>query len=134
MKPIYILQTEKLGLYLPLIWCATSLLVGLGFFDVGGAIFVSIMSFLMCLILNKLSQFVLSFQSHSGIVSNETFQIVVKFIWFGSLVGFLMNFINAILSKPFQEAYFQCAFSIVYFGFALAASKKWDDKFEFTPN
>ena len=125
MKPNYFIKTEKVGVSFPAIWCIVSLVIGFAFFEVGAAIFVSIMSFALCLLLSKFTQFVLSFQSHSGIVSNSTFESVLRFIWFASVIGFFINIATSALGKPPQEAYIHYVFSIVNFGFTLAASKMW---------
>lgn len=125
MKPNYFIKTEKTGVLFPAIWSSFALVIGLAFFEVGAAVFVSIMSFALCLLLNKITQFVLSFQQHSGIVSNSIFENTLKFIWFSSVIGFFANIATSALTKPFQEAYFHSVFSIVYFGFAIASSKMW---------
>lgn len=131
MKPDYFLKTEKARILFPALWCLLSLVVGVLFFDIGGAIFVSAMSYGLCLLLNKITQFVLSFQSHSGVVSNSFYENILKFIWFSSFIGILVTIVGSFIGKPLQEAYFNSVFCIVYFGFALAAATKWDSKYDF---
>lgn len=106
---------------------------GLVLFDPIATVFVSTMSFVLYLLIDKITQFVLSFQQYSGVVSNDTFKLL-KFIWFTSVIGFFINIATSVLSEPPQEAYFHISFSIVYFGFAVAASKKWDFTYKTVDN
>lgn len=129
MKPAYMEITDKVGFYLPLTWCLISLVIGIAFFDIAGTIFVSIASLFMFWIVNKIFQFILSLQESSGILSNDSYLIALKFIWFGALIGFITSIINSLLTHPAKTAFAHIVFSIFYFGFALAASRKWDSKY-----
>jgi hypothetical protein len=125
LKPKYFYLTEKIGFNLPVVWCFTSLAIGLFFKDIGGAIFISAMSLALTWLSFKLCGFFLSFQQHSGIASNSVFDKILKLIWLVSVIGFTFSILNAVFFKQPEHTYFYLLFSITYFGFSLAASKKW---------
>ena len=95
-KPKYLLTTQKLGLKLPLAWCAASLIIGLVTQDKAAAIFVALTSFLATCLTYKTACFFFSFQEHSGILKNHVYDNTLKAIWFISLFGFIINFSKSI--------------------------------------
>ena len=125
LRPKYIDVTERLGFRFPIFWCLVALVIGLLFKDIGGTIFVSTMSLLVTWLCFKLSCFFFSFQQQSGIISNSVFDTLLKFIWLASLFGFTLSIFSAVFFQSAEHAYFYVVFSIVYFGFTLAVSKKW---------
>ena len=125
LKPKYLDLTEKLGLKLPVCWCLIALVIGLLSQEIGGTLFVSSMTLLVTWLSFKLSCLVFSFQENSGILSNSSFDVLLKFVWFASLFGFIYSIFSAIFFQPPKYTFFYLVFSIAYFGFSLAASKKW---------
>lgn len=128
VKPKYLHCTEVLGFKIPLVWCSLAILVGLLFHEVVEAILVPLLTLLMVYLCHKITCFFLSFQEHSGILSDEVYGVVIKFIWFSSVLGFSISLFNAAFKSVTSEVnfeFFNGVFSIVYFGFALAAANKW---------
>lgn len=123
--PNYLAITNKIGLALPILWCGCSMLIGSFYFSVSGSIFVSLGSLLVAWVSLKLVSFFLSFQQHSGVVSNETYDLIVKLVWFISVIGAFSISIKSIFSDEPQEAFYSVSFNIVYWGGALAAARKW---------
>ena len=124
-KPKYLLITQKLGLKLPLVWCASAFLIGVLTQEIAAAIFISFSSFFLTWLTCKLPGFVFSFQEHSGILKNHIYDNVIKAIWFITLFCLVVNFFESLLAKTGSEAFLGCVFPIVYFGFMLSASNRW---------
>ena len=124
-KPAYLTITDKFGLKVPLIWCVSAALVGTAGFNATDALVVSAMSLIMAWVGLKITSFVLGFQKNSGILSNLAYDRVIKFIWFSSAFGWLVSVIYAVVKESEFNFFFYVVFSIVYFGFALAAARKW---------
>ena len=125
IKPNYLVRTDNIGFLFPVVWSSISLILGVLFYEVSGAIFISIMSLFFVWLTYKLTSFFLSFQQHSGIVTNGFYDQVIKFLWFVSAFGFLVSIANAVLFQPEKHMYYHAVFSIVSFGFALASARKW---------
>ena len=128
VKPKYLHYTEVLGFKIPIAWCSLAILVGFIFHEIVEAFLVPLLTLLMVYICHKLACFFLSFQEHSGILSDQVYTLVIKLIWFSSVIGFAISLFNAALKSVTSEAnvvFFNGVFSIVYFGFALAAANKW---------
>ena len=124
-RPKYLDVTEKIGFKLPVCWCFVALAIGILFHDIVGAIFVSTMTLLITFLCFKSGCFIFSFQQHAGILKNSTFDTLLKIVWFATLFGFAYSVFNAILFQPSEYSFFYIVFSIAYFGFSLAVSKKW---------
>lgn len=125
MKPNYLVRTDHIGFIFPAFWSLAAIVLGGLFYDVSAAIFVSVMSLCIVWVTYKLFSFFLSFQQHSGILSNGLYDQVLKFIWFASVFGLFVSIAHAVIFQPNQYAYYYVVFSIVNFGFALAAARKW---------
>ena len=125
VKPSYLVKTDNIGFLIPIIWATAALVVGVLFYEISGAIFVSVMSLIGTWVMYKLSSLFLSFQQHSGILSNNLYDKVLKLIWLVSVFGFLIFNVNTVITQASQSAYYNVVFSIVYFGFALASARKW---------
>jgi hypothetical protein len=128
VKPNYLNYTETLGFKIPLVWSSLAILVGLIFHEVEEAILVPLLTILMVYICHKTTSFFLSFQEHSGILSDKIYGVVIKFIWFSAVLGFFISLFSAAFESVNSEVnfeFFNGVFSIVYFGFALAAANKW---------
>ena len=128
VKPKYLNYTEILGFKIPLVWCSLAMLIGLIFHEVVEAILVPPLTLLMVYICHKITSFFLSFQEHSGILSEKVYGVIIKFIWFSAVLGFFISLFSAAYESVNNEVNFEFlngVFSIVYFGFALAAANKW---------
>lgn len=125
IKPNYLVKTDNIGFRFPIFWSSMALIWGVLFHEVSGAIFISTMSLFFVWLTYKLTSLFLSFQQHSGVVSNGFFDQVLKFIWFASAFGFLVSITYAVTFQSEQYEYYYVVFSIVSFGFALAAARKW---------
>lgn len=125
VRPKYLDVTEKIGFKLPVGWCSIALVIGILSQDIGGAIFVSTMTLIVTLLCFKLTCFVFSFQQKSGIFNNSTFDTLLKLVWIASLFGFTYSVFSAFFFQPSEYVFFYVVFSIVYFGFSLAVSRKW---------
>ena len=69
----------------------------------------------------------MGFQQNSGMLSNLAYDRVVKFIWFSSAFGWAVSVFYAVVKQSDFNFFFTIVFSIVYFGFALAAARKWGE-------
>ncbi|MFT7356159.1 MAG: hypothetical protein ACI92T_003211 [Pseudoalteromonas distincta] len=128
VKPKYLNCTEALGFKIPLVWCSLAILVGLIFHQVVEAILVPLLTLLMVYLCHKITCFFLSFQEHSGILSDKVYALVIKFIWFSAVLGFSISLLGAAFESVNSEVnfeFFNGVFSIVYFGFVLAAANLW---------
>lgn len=125
IKPNYLVKTDNIGFRFPIFWSSMALIWGVLFHEVSGAIFISTMSLFLVWLTYKLMSLFLSFQQHSGIVSNGFYDQVLKFIWFASMFGFLASIAYALTFQPKQYMYYYVVFSIISFGFALASARKW---------
>ncbi len=123
-KPKYLVFTDKLGFKLPIFWCVIALIVGIFLHDISSSLFIPVMSLLLTWVCFKSTSFLLSFQKHSGIVSNSIFDNILKFIWLASIISFIFSILNAAFQASGQT-YPSTVFSIVYFGFSLAATNSW---------
>ena len=128
-KPNYLSTTTKIGFKLPVVWCAVSLLVGIALNEISGAIFVSLASLAMVWVCFKIATFFLSFQQNTGILSNNTYDNVIKLIWVVSLLGWFASLVKAFVFSGSSSPYYESVFSIVYFSFMLAATEKWGAHF-----
>jgi hypothetical protein len=131
-KPKYLYLTEVLGLKIPFLWCLLATVVGLIFYETVDTISVPVLTLLMVYMCYKLACFFLSFQKYSGVVSDSVYGVVIKLIWFSSVIGFFISVFSAVFESTNSEAgvaFFKGAFSIVYFGFALAAANKWGETY-----
>jgi hypothetical protein len=124
-RPKYLDVTEKIGLMLPIFWCLVALVIGILSQDIAGAIFVSTMTLLMTFLCFKSGCFIFSFQQHAGVLKNSTFDTLLKSVWFAALFGFTYSIFNSVFFQPSEHSFFYMVFSIAYFGFSLAVSKKW---------
>ena len=128
-KPSYLSVTTKIGFKLPTFWCALSLLIGVLVDEISGAIFVSLTSLAIAWVCFKFTCFFLSFQEHSGIVSNSTFDKVIKILWAISVLGWCIFILKATLYESGSSLYYEAVFSIVHYGFMLGVSQKWGAHF-----
>ena len=124
-KPSYLVKTDDIGFLVPIIWATLALIVGVLFYEVSVAIIVSVLSLIGTWINYKLASFFFSFQQHSGILNNSTYDRVLKYIWLASVFGFMISITYAVITQASQIAYGNVVFSIVFYGFALASTRKW---------
>jgi len=124
-RPNYLAITDKLGFKIPLIWCLSAALVGIVLFQPIEAIAVSVLSLVLVWVGFKAVGFFLSFQQQSGPITNRTYDRVLKFVWFSSALGMSATVLFAMAQESKFALFFYVVSSIVFFGFALAAARRW---------
>jgi len=124
-KPNYLVFTEKNAIKLPIAWCLSAFFIGLATQELFATIFTCLATLFVVWLCYKVSSFFLSFQQHSGILKNATYDNVIKAIWFIALFSIAISFAQSLLFKDGADVYFNACFSISYFSFMLAAAKKW---------
>jgi hypothetical protein len=124
-KPNYMRTTQSLGWKLSFLWCFLGLIIGIVFVDVGGAIFISLASLIFVWIISKVTGFFLSFQQHSGILSNQVYDKALIIVWWVALAGFLGSIIYSFAFRGADQIFYHSVFAIVYLGFAIEVSSRW---------
>jgi len=126
-KPTYLIITDSIGMKVPFIWCVGAAVIGAAFFNATDAILTSVMVFLMTWVSFTITSFMLGIQQNIGLLSNLAYDRVIKFIWFSAAFGFVVSVICAVGKVSSSIFFFTAVSSIVYFGFALAAARKWGE-------